>query len=140
MDNIPKQLTVPSMPKSHVDQVKEHCQALVDLFGADIGSLYADDNMRSEQLNYYLLLCNCKVHADGREDILINSQGFSFWGEKKQVMEKPKYWIKITNSNYSPFDGSPEYKYYCPACDKENISGKTNFCPHCGLPLEEVVE
>lgn len=44
-----------------------------------------------------------------------------------------RHWVETENPNYSPFDGSSEYKYTCPACGKENHSGKTRFCPHCGL-------
>ena len=51
---------------------------------------------------------------------------------------KRAHWIKVHNPNYSPFDSSVEFIFYCSHCNK--VFGEDgNFCPRCGYEMVDLV-
>lgn len=48
-------------------------------------------------------------------------------------------WIKIKNVNYSPFDSSNEYDYYCGNCGRKSRQ-PTPFCPKCGERMNRIIK
>ena len=48
------------------------------------------------------------------------------------------HWIKRSNPNYSPFDGSVEYDKICSNCGCYNECFD-NYCPDCGAKMDEEV-
>ena len=48
------------------------------------------------------------------------------------------HWIKRSNPNYSPFDGSVEYDKICSNCGCYNECFD-NYCPDCGAQMDEEV-
>ena len=52
-----------------------------------------------------------------------------------QPERKPGRWIKTNNTNYSPFDNSPEYNMICSECFYTSEKA-FNFCPNCGAKME----
>lgn len=51
---------------------------------------------------------------------------------------KRAHWIKVYNPNYSPFDSSVEFIFYCSHCNK--VFGEDgNFCPRCGYEMVDLV-
>lgn len=63
--------------------------------------------------------------------------------DRKQIMSIPSAnvrpvveagWVKTINPNYSPFDGSSEYTYYCSNCGKTHVT-KSAFCEQCGASM-----
>ena len=47
-------------------------------------------------------------------------------------------WLRINNPNYSPFDDSGEYKYFCTHCAAQ-ANKKTKYCAHCGERAEGIM-
>ena len=44
-------------------------------------------------------------------------------------------WILVDNTEFSPFDGSPEYLAICSNCGKVE-ERQTKFCPKCGAEMK----
>jgi uncharacterized OB-fold protein len=54
---------------------------------------------------------------------------------KKRAMVRGE-WGKSLNPNFSPFDDSGEYLYWCnQCCHIQNY--ESNFCPNCGADMRE---
>ena len=48
-------------------------------------------------------------------------------------------WIAVNNPQYSPFDGSEEFKYICSKCGVIELH-KRHFCPECGSEMQGEVQ